>query len=574
MKKFIILFFISYFSFSQSPQGINYQSIAYSSNGNIIINSNVGVKASILDISQTGSVIYSEEHTILTNSNGVYSLVIGQGSVLTGVFSDIQWGIGSKYLKVELDPTGGTNYIASGISQFMSVPYALYSDNVNPSKSIINIANFQSLRETIGDSNGNVVYVRGYSSDADGGGGHFTWNSNSSDVDNDGTTIKPSNYNSNGRWIRNVDSSEINVKWFGALGSGNDYTDNINKIIDTYKNDFLKVKVIFPKGIYKLKEIDIPTGFTFSAEQRVSHSFTNEVGVIIKPVTGSNYIFKIGNPNLPANNTNSKNSCIEYFTIDGDYQNVPTLEAAIKVYGEAHRIYNNSINFCYKHALMGKISVSRIENNFIQGLYGLNNINFNDYYGAFHLTDSSDNWILNNEIGVSNNYIIKKEKAVSFYANEFHNNFISNNIIENGGTGAIISFATHNKFSNNRYEFSGTNGLVLINNALSNFVSESFLGNGWFENEMYSDLVIGKYGNVPENQTSTLVFISPVFLTANNGANPVNILPKYHITNYCTNVGDWKTKIISPMFLPGAAQYKFALPSNGDNLAISPYILD
>ena len=46
----------------------------------------------------------------------------------TGNFGDIDWSNGPYFLKTETDPTGGTNYSISGVSQFLSVPYALYSE--------------------------------------------------------------------------------------------------------------------------------------------------------------------------------------------------------------------------------------------------------------------------------------------------------------------------------------------------------------------------------------------------------------------------------------------------------------
>ncbi len=50
------------------------------------------------------------------------------GTVVSGTFSAINWGKNAKFLQVELDPAGGSNYTNLGTTQMMSVPYALFSE--------------------------------------------------------------------------------------------------------------------------------------------------------------------------------------------------------------------------------------------------------------------------------------------------------------------------------------------------------------------------------------------------------------------------------------------------------------
>ncbi len=40
----------------------------------------------------------------------------------------VKWETGNKYIKIAIDPTGGTNYIDAGTNQLLSVPYAIYAD--------------------------------------------------------------------------------------------------------------------------------------------------------------------------------------------------------------------------------------------------------------------------------------------------------------------------------------------------------------------------------------------------------------------------------------------------------------
>lgn len=133
MKKLILFFalLISAATFAQVPQGISYQAIALNSSGAPVVSSNVRVKLSILDTSATGTVLYAETQLKLTNAQGLFNLIIGQGSVVSGVFSTINWGTNSKFLKVEIDVTGGTTYTLVGTTQLLSVPYAMYAGKVD-----------------------------------------------------------------------------------------------------------------------------------------------------------------------------------------------------------------------------------------------------------------------------------------------------------------------------------------------------------------------------------------------------------------------------------------------------------
>jgi len=132
MKKILFLsaLFISFLTFAQVPQGISYQAIALNGSGTPVVSSNVRVKLSILDVSTTGTVLYTETHLRTTNPQGLFNLIIGQGTVVSGTFNTINWGSNSKFLKVEMDATGGTTYVLVGTTQLLSVPYALAADSL------------------------------------------------------------------------------------------------------------------------------------------------------------------------------------------------------------------------------------------------------------------------------------------------------------------------------------------------------------------------------------------------------------------------------------------------------------
>lgn len=133
MKKLVLLstLFISLLTFAQVPQGISYQAIALNGSGNPVVSSNVGIRLSILDTSATGTVLYTETHIRPTNAQGLFNLVIGQGTPTVGTFSAIKWETNSKFLQLEMDVSGGTNYVLVGSTQLLSVPYALFAGKVN-----------------------------------------------------------------------------------------------------------------------------------------------------------------------------------------------------------------------------------------------------------------------------------------------------------------------------------------------------------------------------------------------------------------------------------------------------------
>ena len=137
LKSFFFLFFlIGALGFTQAPEKFTYQSVIKNSSGYLLKNQEIGLRISILFNSSNGMSVYSEEHSVETNSNGLVTLIIGEG-VTSDVFNDIDWGNGEYYLKVEVDPEGGINYTMNQTSQLLSVPYALYAGNTSVNLSVI-----------------------------------------------------------------------------------------------------------------------------------------------------------------------------------------------------------------------------------------------------------------------------------------------------------------------------------------------------------------------------------------------------------------------------------------------------
>jgi uncharacterized protein (TIGR02145 family) len=117
---------------AQAPQKISYQAVIRRANNALVVEKQVGVKISILQGSESGSAVYAETHTTITNANGLASLSIGAGTIVTGDFSKIDWSKGSYFVKTETDVEGGANYQVTSVSELMSVPFALYAANSQP----------------------------------------------------------------------------------------------------------------------------------------------------------------------------------------------------------------------------------------------------------------------------------------------------------------------------------------------------------------------------------------------------------------------------------------------------------
>lgn len=143
----ILLICFYHLSYGQAPGRFNYQAVARNTAGNLIINQNISVRVSILTGSVTGSSEYTETHSVTTDAYGVFNLLVGGGSVVSGTFSSITWGSASKFLKIEADVTGGTTYQAIATTQILSAPYALYAN--------------ESGTKTFNDSEFSIIYAGG-----------------------------------------------------------------------------------------------------------------------------------------------------------------------------------------------------------------------------------------------------------------------------------------------------------------------------------------------------------------------------------------------------------------------------
>jgi uncharacterized protein (TIGR02145 family) len=135
MKKIFLLTTFSFYLFFLNaqipPQAFNYSAVARNAAGQPIATSTIGIQISILKTSTTGTSVYSENHFVNSDAYGLFNLVVGGGAIQSGSMSAIDWSSDNYYLKVGMDANGGTNFLAMGTTQLLSVPYALHASTAD-----------------------------------------------------------------------------------------------------------------------------------------------------------------------------------------------------------------------------------------------------------------------------------------------------------------------------------------------------------------------------------------------------------------------------------------------------------
>ena len=144
----VLLFYFCMSSSAQSPQGIVFQAVAKDPLGNPAIKRLVNVKDFLLSGSSKGEIIFGETHQVLTNKEGVFTIILGKGTNTKGLFNQVNWKEGNIYLNVKISllptiPSAGfdseLNYQDMGTTQFWSVPYALSAGSVEGTSTFVKL---------------------------------------------------------------------------------------------------------------------------------------------------------------------------------------------------------------------------------------------------------------------------------------------------------------------------------------------------------------------------------------------------------------------------------------------------
>jgi hypothetical protein len=149
--------------FAQAPNKMSYQAVIRNGSNVLVSGSLVGIRISILQGTLNGTAVYVETQTPTSNANGLVSIEVGSGAVVSGNFSTIDWANGPYFIQTETDPSGGSNYTITGTSQLLSVPYALFSAN--------GIHSVSAAGDTLFLGNGTHLIIPGISGANNTGGG-------------------------------------------------------------------------------------------------------------------------------------------------------------------------------------------------------------------------------------------------------------------------------------------------------------------------------------------------------------------------------------------------------------------
>lgn len=129
-----VLFLVGLFPLSISqtvPMALKYQAVARNNSGEELKSETIDVRMSVIAGNPDGVVEWQEIHTgVQTSQFGLFSILLGKGDRSGGIvdtFAEIPWSESSHYLKVEIK--FDQSFLEMGTSQFLSVPYALYSQN-------------------------------------------------------------------------------------------------------------------------------------------------------------------------------------------------------------------------------------------------------------------------------------------------------------------------------------------------------------------------------------------------------------------------------------------------------------
>lgn len=135
-----VLFALPDSLFAQTPQGFNYQAVARDTDGTPLAQTALTVRIGILSGSAPGPLVWGEEHAVVTNDFGLFSIIIGDSEATdipgtVNTFEEIEWGSTLHFLKIEI--SNGGAFVHMGTTQLLSVPYSLFAGAVEqPAKKL------------------------------------------------------------------------------------------------------------------------------------------------------------------------------------------------------------------------------------------------------------------------------------------------------------------------------------------------------------------------------------------------------------------------------------------------------
>ncbi len=112
---------------AQLPLGVSYQAVARQG-GALLSNTPIDLRFSIRQDLPNGQDVYVETQQSITNTYGLFSVVIGKGTALQGFWNAIEWGDHQHFLHVEVDLNDGNGFFDLGTNLIEAVPYSFYAE--------------------------------------------------------------------------------------------------------------------------------------------------------------------------------------------------------------------------------------------------------------------------------------------------------------------------------------------------------------------------------------------------------------------------------------------------------------
>lgn len=209
---------------------------------------------------------------------------------------------------------------------------------------------------SLNPASSNEVYVEGYYSAGDLGGGEFYYDSGSSSTPNNGTIFQ-SSFISTGRWFRVLNGTRVNARWFGAYGNGSTNDTNALQSAMDYCG-ITGLGLYISKGTYIVSSASSSLfclfirysnffieGDGFNSEIKGANGSQNAGLIILQNNSGQIQNVTVQNLNLNGNKTNQSGTwsqkCLTIFcltTTSTEPLNI-TLDGLY-----CHDAYSNSIN--------------------------------------------------------------------------------------------------------------------------------------------------------------------------------------------------------------------------------------
>ncbi len=107
-------------------EAIPYQSILTDGDNSVLRNLSTEIEVNIIQDTESGNIIYSESHQVVTGQQGEIILEIGNGEASLFTFQDIDW-TKPNFVSIGFKPEGFTSFLYNDTVELLSVPYALFA---------------------------------------------------------------------------------------------------------------------------------------------------------------------------------------------------------------------------------------------------------------------------------------------------------------------------------------------------------------------------------------------------------------------------------------------------------------